>query len=139
MKKGFTLIELMIVIIIIGVLATIGIVQYQAAVEKSRGAEARSVIGYLRSQCAAVWMSTNDTTDCSNASLGLGTSIPGATCNGTNWFRYGATGTGASKIYTATRCTSGGKNPNATGTAGTVVLTANYGTGTDAWTTTGGF
>ena len=56
MKRGFTLLELMVVIIILGVLATLGVMQYQAAIEKSRGAEARQVIGQLRSQCAAYYM-----------------------------------------------------------------------------------
>jgi len=57
--KGFTLIELMIVIIIIGVLATIGIVQYQAAVEKSRGAEVQINTGFfeypMRSDVDGIW------------------------------------------------------------------------------------
>ncbi|MBU0504178.1 MAG: prepilin-type N-terminal cleavage/methylation domain-containing protein, partial [Candidatus Omnitrophica bacterium] len=49
MKRGFTLLELMIVIIIVGVLATLGITQYQTAIERARGAEARQVISQLRS------------------------------------------------------------------------------------------
>ena len=48
MKKGFTLLELLIVIIIIGLLAAIGIVQYGRAVVNAKNAEARTTLGEIR-------------------------------------------------------------------------------------------
>jgi prepilin-type N-terminal cleavage/methylation domain-containing protein len=41
-KKGFTLLELIVVIVIIGVLATLGLTQYASMVERGRSAEAKA-------------------------------------------------------------------------------------------------
>lgn len=48
-KKGFTLIELLVVVLIIGILASIAIPQYFKVVEKSRVAEAMSLISSIKS------------------------------------------------------------------------------------------
>ncbi|MBL7151163.1 MAG: prepilin-type N-terminal cleavage/methylation domain-containing protein, partial [Candidatus Omnitrophica bacterium] len=47
MQRAFTLVELLIVVIIIGILASIGIVQYGTVIEKSRSAEAYSVLANI--------------------------------------------------------------------------------------------
>lgn len=48
MKKAFTLVELIVVVIIIGILAAVGIPQYRKALERSRGAEAYAGLGHIQ-------------------------------------------------------------------------------------------
>jgi prepilin-type N-terminal cleavage/methylation domain-containing protein len=149
MKKGFTLLELMVVIIILGVLATLGVMQYQSAIEKSRGAEARQVIGQLRTQCAAIYMQdpTGDgTDDCTNADLGIGNDIPGPAlidCQGTHFFAYASTPAGPDDInFQALRCEAGnpGKSPSVPAASGfTLDLDTNFATGADDWSTNAGY
>ena len=152
MKRGFTLLELMVVIIIVGVLATLGVMQYQGVIERSRGAEAKQVIGALRSMCAGFFMRDVETLLCDADNLGIGADIPGPVvgtdCESSHYFTYAISATGLgldTATFTATRCIDaglgdGGKAPDSTSaTRGTVVLTTDFGAGTDVWTSTGGF
>jgi len=103
MKKGFTLVELIIVVIIVGILASIGLTQYNKVVEKSRAAEARMILGTLRSAEVAEMNENGSYVSVTN----LGVGAPDGTCLTTHFFSYAcATATGT---CTATRCTAGGK------------------------------
>ena len=105
MRKGFTLIELIVVIIIVGILASVGMTQYTKVVEKGRGAEARLILGSLRTAEIAENMENGAYQTVAN----LGVSAPTA-CAATHYFSYSCAA--ASGTCTATRCTSGGKTPD---------------------------
>jgi len=140
LKKSFTLLELMVVIVILGVLAALGLRQYQETVRRSRAAEARQIIAQLRSQCAGIYMAEKDTANCTAGNLRLNTAasciadmIPGGQCCSTHFFSYAVSGEGGDDItFTATRCTSGGKEPQGL-TNYNIILEVNFATGTDTW------
>ncbi len=115
--RGFTLIEILIVLVIMGILAAIAVPSYQASTTKSRRTDAKSALMDLSARSEKFFAQNNSyTTEVSAASgLGLGrtTSLDGyydltvAQCAGgaiTRCYLLTATATGAQASDTV--CTS---------------------------------
>jgi len=106
MKKrfGFTLIELIVVIIIVGILAALGFTQYTKMVEKGRTAEAKAILGSLRTAQQSNFLERGVYTTIPNLAIEAPTA-----CATTHYFSYVCATSGT---CTANRCTAGGKAPN---------------------------
>ena len=64
-SKGFTLLELLVVVLIIGILAGIALPQYEKSVERSRAAEAQTILKAMFTAQQECVLRTGDWNQCS--------------------------------------------------------------------------
>ena len=109
-RKAFTLLELIVVIIIVGILATLGLTTYTNQIEYSRTAEAKAGIGAMRKLAYEYYLKNGTVNGIANADVGVN-----ATCtsNGYYYFAISDYSTASMVGLVARRCESGGKPPNA--------------------------
>jgi Tfp pilus assembly protein PilE len=108
LKKGWTLVELVVVVIFIAVLAMLGMIQYNRMIEKGRTAEARAVLSLIRSAEHAYKQQYGNFTSVLEL---LGVENLVTSCASTHFYYYRV----AIDKGVATRCTVSGKYPNAAG------------------------
>jgi len=79
--KGFTLIELMIVVAIIGILAAIALPAYQDYTKKAKFSEVTSAVGAVRTAVTICYQETADLAECINGKPGIPADVTAATGN----------------------------------------------------------
>ena len=115
-KSGFTLLEVIIVIIIIGVLASLAMPRFFSTIEYSKGTEAMQSLAIIRQSIERCYLARTSYSSC-NSFTNLDVEDPANTPN--VHFTYGFVNGAAAYTVTATRNTRDG------GTGGTIVLTFN--------------
>ena len=127
-RTGFTLLEIIIVIIIVGVLASLALPRFFSTVEYSRSTEAMNALGIIRESVFQCGIVSNNVVGCDNFSA-LEIDDPGLVPG--SHFSYAIAVTGANAFtVTATRNTVDG------GTSGDLVELSVSGTGTSRSGTT---
>ncbi|HOY70463.1 MAG TPA: type IV pilin protein [Methylotenera sp.] len=98
-QLGFTLIEVMIVVAIIGILAAIAMPSYTAYVKRGKAAEATSTLADLRVKMEQYYQDNRTYADGVSPST---LAAPCAPTNGAKYFSYSCTGTRDDDEYTIT-------------------------------------
>ena len=99
LQLGFTLIEVMIVVAIIGILAAIAMPSYTAYVQRSKAAEATSTLANLRIRMEQYYQDNRTYADGVSPSTLV---APCAPSNADKYFTYACTGTRDDDEYTIT-------------------------------------
>jgi len=117
-KKAFTLIELIIVIIIVGILATVGLSRYTTIIERGRAAEGKANLAGMRKLLYEYYLKNGTVATITAADLGIGTNGLPSSCTTSYYFLYTFGSASQSWIQlNANRCTSGGKSPQGPGSS----------------------
>ena len=120
-NKGFTLLELLIVVVVLAVLAGLALPQYLKTVGRSKEAEGWQTLAGIRSAIIRYY-SEAEILPTDNTAAELDIDDPNdSTLQPNSWFTYTYEGVAATGNFTAT-ATPGGNNP-ATGRTGIRTLT----------------
>jgi prepilin-type N-terminal cleavage/methylation domain-containing protein len=107
--KSFTLVELIIVVIIVGILASLGLTQYNLVVEKSRLAEAKIRLGTMRHLAYEYYLNGGALASIQDSDVDGYRS-----CTTNSYYQYFVGSSSSAYVrLQCLRCTSGGKVPNA--------------------------
>jgi len=111
-RRSFTLLELIIVIVVLGILATLGVFQYSRVIENSRLAEAIMHLGAMRQHICAYYMEHGTAETVTIDDLGEDLT----SCGPSSFYRYSLECTTNDPdgrfCLVARRCTSDGKAPD---------------------------
>lgn len=117
LEKGFTLVELMIVIVIVGILSAVALPNFLSQTDKAKATEAKTVSSAYLKQIYAAFQEGGSTV--ANSTNGTGSiSCPGAT----NYFTFACDEDGTTEQIVATGTAASGSLENYTITS-TVYLT----------------
>jgi len=115
MKKGFTLIELIVVVIIIAILSTFAVPQYLKVVERAKGGKARHNMSLI-AQAEKMYRAENDTyinVGAGGANAALGQYVELSDVDADTEWTYAVSGASAS-AFTLTATRADGANASET-------------------------